>query len=133
MNARRFAPMVFIPGDRLMMGSDNRDETPPHAVTLQPFAALETEITFEQWDACVAAGGCTSRGSDKDWGRGKRPKVNVTWPEAHEYTKWLAKRTGQPYRLLTEAEWEYLAANQETTLFQHGDSGQARDAFLQAL
>jgi formylglycine-generating enzyme required for sulfatase activity len=125
--------MVFIPGGRFMMGSTDREEAPPHAVTLQPFAASETEITFEQWDACVTAGGCTSRGSDNNWGRGKRPKINVTWPEAHEYTTWLAKRTGRPYRLLTEAEWEYLAANQETTLFQDGTTLQAREAFLKAL
>jgi formylglycine-generating enzyme required for sulfatase activity len=125
--------MVFIPGGRFMMGSRNRDETPRHAVTLQPFAASETEITFAQWDACVAAGGCTSRGPDSNWGRGKRPKINVTWPEAKEYTKWLATLTGQPYRLLTESEWEYLAANQETTLFEDGTTMEAHRAFLKAL
>jgi formylglycine-generating enzyme required for sulfatase activity len=125
--------MVFIPGGRFKMGSIVRDETPPHAVTLQPFVASVTEITFDQWDACVAAGGCTSRGSDSNWGRGKRPKINVTWREAHEYTKWLASRTGKPYRLLTESEWEYLAINQKTTLFEDGDSMQARYAFAKAL
>jgi formylglycine-generating enzyme required for sulfatase activity len=125
--------MVFIPGGRFTMGSNDRDETPPHAVTLQPFAASETEITFDQWDACVAAGGCTSRGADNNWGRGKRPKIILTWREAKEYTKWLAMLTQQPYRLLSESEWEYLAANQETSLFEENDSMQARMAFLKAL
>ena len=58
---------------------------------------------------CVAEGGCTHKPGDNDWGRGKRPVINVSWNDARQFVGWLAKKTGKPYRLLTEAEWEYAA------------------------
>ena len=47
--------------------------------------------------------------ADEGWGRGQRPVINVSWNDAKRYVAWLAKKTGKPYRLLTEAEWEYVA------------------------
>jgi formylglycine-generating enzyme required for sulfatase activity len=47
--------------------------------------------------------------ADEGWGRGKHPVVNVSWDDAKHYAAWLARQTGKPYRLLTEAEWEYAA------------------------
>jgi len=67
-------------------------------------------VTFEDWDACVAQGGCDGyRPRDKGWGRGTRPVVFVSWEDAHAYAGWLLRRTAKDYRLLTESEWEYLA------------------------
>jgi formylglycine-generating enzyme required for sulfatase activity len=74
-----------------------------------PFALGKFEVTFEEWDACVAQGGCSHRPYDMGWGRGRRPVINVSWHDAQDYVAWLSKRTGQAYRLPSEAEWEYAA------------------------
>ena len=47
--------------------------------------------------------------SDSGWGRGRRPVINVSWDDAQAYVKWLSGITGKPYRLLSEAEYEYAA------------------------
>src|SRR5262249_4387931 len=72
--------MIAVPAGEFMMGSPpsergrNPDEGPQRKVTFaQPFAAGKYEVTFAQWDACVAAAGCTHKPGDNDWGRGKRP------------------------------------------------------------
>jgi formylglycine-generating enzyme required for sulfatase activity len=108
--------MVLVPAGEFMMGSPpsergrNPDEGPQRKVVFaQPFAAGKHEITFAQWDACVAEAGCTHKPGDNGWGRGKRPVINVSWNDARQFVAWLAKKTGKPYRLLTEAEWEYAA------------------------
>lgn len=67
-------------------------------------------VTFEEWDACESDGGCGGyRPHDEGWGRGRRPVINVSWDDAQMYVKWLTRKTGQRYRLLSEAEWEYVA------------------------
>ena len=108
--------MVVVPAGEFIMGSPpsergrNPDEGPQRKVTFaQPFAAGKYEVTFAQWDACVAEAGCTYQPGDNEWGRGKRPVINVSWNDAQQFVGWLAKKTGKPYRLLTEAEWEYAA------------------------
>lgn len=108
--------MVVLPAGEFMMGSPetergrNKDEGPRHKVTIgQPFAVGKFEVTFAEWDACVAENGCKHKPGDETWGRGKRPVINVSWDDAKEYVAWLAKKSGKPYRLLTEAEWEYAA------------------------
>ena len=66
-------------------------------------------ITFDEWDACVTDGGCGRyRPADGGWGRYGHPVVNVSWNDAMSYLTWLKGRTGQEYRLLSEAEREYL-------------------------
>lgn len=120
--------MVAIPGGSLMMGSPageperEADEGPQRRVSIAPFAAGKTEVTFEQWDECVARGGCRQRPGDEGWGRGTRPVINVTWNEAHEYVKWLSAKTGKRYRLMSESEWEYAARGGTTTPFYTGDA-----------
>jgi len=58
---------------------------------------------------------------DSNMGRGTRPVINVSWDHAQQYVAWLAKMTGRPYRLLSEAEWEYAARAGTTTAYSWGD------------
>ena len=108
--------LVVVPAGEFMMGSaDNEagrdgNEGPQRKVVIQrPFAVGKFEVTFAQWDACVAEAGCKHKPGDEGWGRGKRPVINVSWRDATQYAAWLSAKTGRPYRLLTEAEWEYAA------------------------
>ena len=119
--------MVVVPGGSYMMGQPDgeegriNNEGPVHEVTIAaPFAVGKYEVTFAEWDACVAAGGCTHQPSDEGWGRGKRPVINVSWRDAQEYVQWLSGETDKPYRLLSEAEWEYVARAGTTTPFHTG-------------
>ena len=119
--------MVVVPAGKFMMGSvnGNANERPVHEVTIpQPFAAGKYEVTFAEWEACVAGGGCTSNKSPADmgWGKGRRPVIDVTWNDAKEYVSWLSRKTGQSYRLLTEAEWEYAARARSTSAYAWGDN-----------
>ena len=67
-------------------------------------------MTFDEWDACVAAGGCNGyKPADEGGRRGRYPVINVSWDDAKAYVTWLSKATGKSYRLLTEAEREYVA------------------------
>ena len=98
------------------------NEIPVHEVTIsRPFAVSRHEVTFQQWDACAAAGGCFHRPDDDGWGRGLRPVINVSWKDAQEYVRWLSEETGATYRLLTEAEWEYAARAGSTTAYSWGN------------
>ncbi len=112
----------FSMGDLKNLGSSN--ESPVHEVRFDySFAIGRFEVTFKQWDACVADGGCRAyRPSDRDWGRGDRPAINISWKDAQAYTSWLSQKTGARYRLLSEAEWEFAARAGSTTLYPWGES-----------
>ncbi|MBU6408677.1 MAG: formylglycine-generating enzyme family protein [Alphaproteobacteria bacterium] len=84
------------------------------------FEAGRYEVTFAEWDACVAAGGCNGYRPD-DEGRGRLPVINVSWNDAQAYVQWLSQRTGRQYRLLTEREWEIAARAGTTTEYSWGD------------
>jgi formylglycine-generating enzyme required for sulfatase activity len=103
--------MVVIPTGEFKMGSDESIyEKPTHRVVIaNPYAIGRREVTFDEWDLCVAAGGCKYRPDDRGWGRGTRPVVDVSWDDAQDFVSWLSQKTGKKYRLPSEAEWEYAA------------------------
>lgn len=122
--------MAVIPKGEFVMGSPpgekdrDNDEGPQRKVTIgYSLAVGRYEVTFAEWEACVTGGGCTGNKtqSDQGWGRGARPVINVDWEDAQAYVAWLSKRTGQTYRLLSEAEWEYAARAGTTTRYWWGD------------
>ena len=119
--------MVSIPAGEYMMGSPAsemyRGAEDQHRVTIPAFALSKYEITFDEWDACVADGGCGGyRPEDNGWGRGKNPVINVSWADATAYAEWLSRKTGKAYRLPSESEWEYAARAGTTTAFSFGET-----------
>jgi formylglycine-generating enzyme required for sulfatase activity len=125
-------PMVVIPAGEFTMGSPPSEQQAEaqHRVTIAAtFAVSKFEITFDEWNACVKNGGCGNyRPEDEGWGRGKRPVVNLSWENAKDYVTWLSRKTGKPYRLLSEAEWEYAARAGTTTPFSFGETLSPRQA-----
>ena len=117
--------MVSIPAGKFRMGSKGKDayddEKPVHRVKMPAFKLGKHEVTFAQWDACVADGGCDYSPDDQCWGRGNQPVIGVSWDDAQSFIAWLNSRTGGHYRLPTEAEWEYAARAGATTKYSWGN------------
>jgi formylglycine-generating enzyme required for sulfatase activity len=116
--------LVQIPRGSFRMGSDQGhwSERPVHRVTISaPFALGRHEVTVGQWEACVGAGACNSRPDMNDV-TDDTPVHNVSWDDAQDFVGWLRDITGKPYRLPTEAEWEYAARAGTATRFWWGDS-----------
>jgi formylglycine-generating enzyme required for sulfatase activity len=119
--------MVVIPAGSFMMGRPATEkgypnEVPPHTVTIaKPIAVSKFQVTFDEWDTCARYGNCRKDVSDFGFGRGQRPIIEVTWYDAQQYVAWLSKMTGEPYRLLTEAEYEYATRAGTTTAYPWGD------------
>jgi formylglycine-generating enzyme required for sulfatase activity len=121
--------MLVVPAGSFIMGSPanepdrHSNEGPQHKVTIATqFAVGQYEVTFNQWDACVAAGGCDDyKPSDAGWGRRTRPVINVSRNNANAYVAWLTKKTGKPYRLLSESEYEYATRAGNTSTYPWGD------------
>ena len=116
--------MVVIPTGQFRMGCvsgqrcEGDEELPVHDVTIpQSFAVSKYEVTFEDYDRFTYPNGV----DDEGWGRGRRPVINVSWDDAQEYVAWLSRQTGQSYRLLSEAEWEYVARAGSSTVYSWGN------------
>ena len=133
--------MVVVPAGKFLMGSTPSEiaaltkefphdadwwktEEPQHEVTIaQPFAVGRYAVTFAEWDACVADSGCNGyQPRDEGWGRGKLPVINVNWDDAKAYAAWLSRKTGKTYRLLSEAERDYVTRAGTTTAYWSGSS-----------
>ena len=131
-DCRNCPEMVVVPAGSFRMGcvsgqDCNDSESPLRRVAIsRPFALSTHEVTFAQWDACVAAGGCGGhRPDDGGWGRGRgrgaRPVINVSWEDAQSFVAWLSEVTGHAYRLPTESEWEYAARAGSQTKYSWGN------------
>ncbi len=118
--------MVVIPAGRFLMGSPPEepersvDEGPQHEVRIaRPFALGVYAVTFDDYDRCCD-GTQRKKPEDKNWGRGNRPVINVSWEDARAYCAWLSAQTEKPYRLPSEAEWEYACRAGTDTPFHFG-------------
>lgn len=141
--------LVVVPAGEFMMGSAEGEEghvsfeSPQHRVRIaEPFTVMEAEVTlgaftrFVQETGYKPGEGCFA-GSGKDWQldakrnwsdpgfdqKPDHPVACVAWNDARVFAVWLSKRTGQTYRLLTEAEWEYAARAGSTSRYSFGDKG----------
>ena len=134
--------MVVLPSGSFRMGSPSSepdrddDEGPQRTVRIgYKLAVGKYEVTWSQWpkrhvSAHGACDGCRTRkasGSEIGWGKGSRP-VNSSvscWNDAQAYVKWLSRKTGHTYRLLSEAEWEYAARAGTTSAYSFGTAVQS--------
>lgn len=120
--------MVVISSGFFIMGSDQQEigrfdnEEPRRRVTLaRNFVVGKFAVTFAEWDACKADGGCKGYSPpDNNWGRGRQPVIFVSWNDAKSYVEWLSRKSGKPYRLLSESEREYVSRGGSTTPFWWG-------------
>jgi formylglycine-generating enzyme required for sulfatase activity len=121
--------LVTIPAGTFSMGSPwsesgrSFSEAPQHTVQVKSFELSKYPVTFEQWDGCVADGGCNAyQPIDQGWGRGRQPVINVSWDDAQAYVAWLSAKTKEGFRLPSEAEWEYAARAGSTTARYWGEA-----------
>lgn len=110
--------MTPLQGGTFAMGSnEDISEKPVHQVTIKPFAISKYPITVREWNECAAAKACTFAATGKD----DAPITNVSWSDAKQFVAWLAGATQKPYRLPSEAEWEYAARGNTQTKYWWGD------------
>ncbi|MBD2662878.1 formylglycine-generating enzyme family protein [Richelia sinica FACHB-800] len=122
--------MVAIPGGEFVMGSPSKElerrssESPQHTVTVQPFFMGKYPVTQAQWQF-VAQLPQVNRDLNPDPSNFKgenRPVEQVSWDDAVEFCHRLSQYTGRPYRLPSEAEWEYACRAGTKTPFHFGET-----------
>jgi formylglycine-generating enzyme required for sulfatase activity len=123
--------MVMVPAGSFIMGSPanepERDsgEAQVRVSILTPFAVGRYAVTLDEWVTCVTDGGCNDQmplSTNFGSGRGRHPVDGVNWKDAEAYVAWLSHKTGKVYRLLSEAEREYVTRAGTTTPFWWGSS-----------
>jgi serine/threonine-protein kinase PpkA len=126
---RQGPKMVIVPSGEFSMGSNDFGNTRPvRAINIRKaFAVGKFEITFNDYDHYAQDMGL-GRPSDKRWGYKDRPAIHVSWQDANDYVQWLNKKTGKPYRLLSEAEWEYAARAGTKSAYWWGDENKGVSA-----
>lgn len=125
--------MVALYPQPFTMGSNGSDpsERPAHKVALRtPFAIGKYEVTVGQWTQCVKASVCPSVPSAANAAE-NLPMRDVSWDEAQLYLKWLSTVSRRPYRLPTEAEWEYAARGGTSTRYWWGEQMKGGNASCQ--
>ena len=109
--------MVVIPAGSFVMGSDKKsDEKPPHTVYVRSFLMGRTEITQKQWRAVMESNPSRFMACGPEC-----PVENLSWDEVQQFISKLNQKTGQKYRLPSEAEWEYAARAGTTTEWSFGN------------
>ena len=120
-SAAREPEMNALRGGSFNMGSnDDITERPTHQVTIKPFSISKYPITVREWNQCSDAKACAFAATGKD----DAPVTNVSWTDAKQFVAWLAATTRKPYRLPSEAEWEYAARGGTQTKYWWGDQMQ---------
>jgi formylglycine-generating enzyme required for sulfatase activity len=141
--------MLVVPRGSFLMGSPVseprrfEEEGPQHSVTFaRPFAVGRTPVTRADYELFVQAtarndsNDCASMSAEGRWvstaglnwrnpgfeQTAEHPVVCVSWEDASAYAQWLSIKSGRAYRLLSEAEYEYMARAGSTTAFAWGDS-----------
>jgi formylglycine-generating enzyme required for sulfatase activity/serine/threonine protein phosphatase PrpC len=115
--------MIKVPTGIFRMGGPSAiissDEVPRREVTVPSFMVSTYEVTFAEYYRFADATG-RRKPKSSGWDIKTHPVVDVSWDDALAYTRWLGKQTGMQYRLLSEAEWEYVARAGTTTSFWWG-------------
>src|ERR1700710_849319 len=121
--------MVVVPKGSFIMGTPigevdrAKGEDPLHRVSFaRPFAVGRFTISFDEWDACLADGGCGDNKGDDKYGRGRMPAQGITYDAAKSYLAWLSRKIGRSYRLPSESEREYFTRAGTTTAFWFGNT-----------
>ena len=139
--------MVVVPGGTFRMGAETgQQESPVHEVTISRFAVARTEVTRAQYAVFADETGRGPLGpcftdadrdghwryeADKSWADpgfpsgDSYPVTCVNWADAQDYADWLSRKTGMPYRLLSESEYEYAMRGGTTTEYWWGDDKDA--------
>jgi formylglycine-generating enzyme required for sulfatase activity/predicted Ser/Thr protein kinase len=119
--------MVLIPAGKFMMGSPasekgRKDNETQHEVTItKPFYMGKYEVTQEQWQAVMGSNPSSVKGA-------RLPVTNVSWNDCQDFIMKLNARRNGFYRLLTEAEWEYVCRAGTSTAYSYGDTITKGDA-----
>jgi formylglycine-generating enzyme required for sulfatase activity len=127
------AEIVTVSGGSFWMGASGQtdgltsDTVPRHQVSLGSFGVAKYPVSRQQFSAFVKDSGYTFKGvcnwRDPGYVQGPdHPVVCMDWHDAKEFVTWLAQKTGRPYRLLSEAEYEYAEKAGGNSRFSWGDN-----------